>query len=55
MKIGNLWIHRREQWDLECWPWIAAHWKYDRGNGSRRVFCLWRGGIQIGNWRKVWK
>jgi hypothetical protein len=52
MSIGPLAIHRKEQWDLECWPWLCIHWRYDRGNGSRRIFCVWPGGIQIGEWRR---
>lgn len=41
-------LHRKEQWDLECWPILCAHW--NTSNGSRRVFCLWWLGIQIGDW-----
>jgi hypothetical protein len=46
-------FHRKEQWDLDCWPWLCVHWRY--ANGSRRVFCLWSGGIQVGTWLWVWK
>ena len=49
--IGSLWLHRMEQWDLGCWPIVCAHWRYDHGNGCRRVFCLWLWGIQIGRFR----
>lgn len=41
-------IHRMEQWDLGCWPWVCIHWHYP--NGARRVFCLWPGGVQVGEW-----
>jgi hypothetical protein len=49
IKIGALSIHRKEQWDLDCWPLICAHW--NTPNRSRRVFCLWRWGIQVGRGR----
>jgi hypothetical protein len=45
-------VHRKEQWDLECAPWVCIHLR--RGNYSKRVFCLWRGGIQLGAWLWVW-
>lgn len=47
-QIGPLWLHRLDQWDLECWPWLVAHWRYDHGNGSQRIFALWAGGLQLG-------
>jgi hypothetical protein len=50
--IGPAWLHRKEQWDLDCWPFICIHWRYDYGNGSRRIFCLWRWGIQIGGGKR---
>lgn len=40
-------IHRKEQWDLDCVPWICVHRRTP--NSSTRVFCVWRGGIQIGS------
>lgn len=59
MHIGSFWVHRKEQWDLNCWPIVCVHQRYDHGNGSRRIFCLWLWGIQIGNGKrafyKVWK
>ena len=45
IRIGPLSIHRKEQWDLDCWPLLCAHWR------SRRVFCLWRWGFQVGRAR----
>jgi hypothetical protein len=54
MNIGPLFIHRKEQWDLGCWPWLCVHQRYDQGNGCRRIFCVWGGGIQIGPWRRTW-
>ena len=45
LRIGPLWIHRLEQWDLDCWPIVCVHWK--QPNRSRRIFCLWRWGIQV--------
>ncbi len=47
IRIGPLWLHRLEQWDLGCRPWLCVHWRYDHGNGCRRIFCLWRWGIQV--------
>ena len=44
--IGHPWIHRLEQWDLDCVPLICVHWRSP--NRCQRVFCLWRWGIQIG-------
>ena len=41
MKFLNYWIHRKEQWDLECNPIICIHKFYDNGNGCKRVFCLY--------------
>lgn len=48
VKIGPFWLHRREQWDLDCTPWLAVHQVYDHGNGSRRVFCIWSSGLILG-------
>lgn len=53
IQIGPFWFHRKEQWDLGCWPWLAIHQYYNRGNGSRRVFCIWRHGLVIGD--RSWK
>lgn len=47
MKIGQFNIHRKEQWDLECFPIICIHRRTP--NRSARVFCLWRWGLQVGN------
>ena len=45
LRLGPLWIHRLEQWDLDCWPLICVHWK--RPNRSTRIVCVWRWGIQV--------
>jgi len=45
-------IHRKEQWDLSCWPWICVHW--DAPGSCRRVFCLYARGGQIGKWHFRW-
>lgn len=44
--IGQLWLHRREQWDLDCDPWLCVHWR--RPDSSMRVFCVWRWGLDLG-------
>lgn len=49
VRIGSLWVHRLEQWDLDCWPFVCVHWR--QPNRCRRIFCLWRWGVQIGNGR----
>jgi hypothetical protein len=41
-------LHRKEQYDLDCFPWLCIHWHGE--NYSKRIFCIWSGGIQIGNW-----
>ena len=41
----HLWFHRLEQWDLDCWPLVCVH--VHTPDRSRRLFCLWRWGIQI--------
>lgn len=51
--IGPAWLHRQEQWDLDCWPLLCIHWQTP--NRSRRVFCLWRWGIQIGNGKRLFR
>ncbi len=53
MRISYPWFHRREQWDLNCWPLLCVHWKSPRV--SSRIFCLWTGGIQVGKWRWIWR
>lgn len=45
--MGYPWFHRLEQWDLDCWPILCIHWK--TSDRSKRIFCLWLWGIQIGN------
>jgi hypothetical protein len=50
-------LHRKEQWDLKCWPWLCVHVAYNTRTHtyrSTRVFCLWSGGIQIGSWLWCW-
>lgn len=44
----RLWIHRKKQHDLDCWPLVCVHLR--SVNGSQRVFCLWSRGIQVGAW-----
>lgn len=44
-------FHRKEQWDLGCFPWLAIH--AHTPNRSMRVFCIWAGGIEAGNWRRI--
>ena len=41
MSIGYPWVHRKEQWDLKCWPLLCVHWRTP--NRSKRVFD--RGGF----------
>lgn len=38
-------IHRKEQWDLDCIPFVCVHLRLP--NSSTRIFCVWRWGIQI--------
>ena len=45
-------IHRKEQWDLNCWPWVCVHW--NTANSCRRIFCLYARGGQIGSWLFRW-
>ena len=47
----GLWVHRLEQWDLDCWPIVCVHWHTP--NRAQRIFCLWSGGVEIG--RHVWR
>jgi len=49
--IGPI-VHRKEQWDLNCIPWVCVHWQ--SANGSRRIFCLYSRGGQIGRWLFRW-
>jgi hypothetical protein len=42
----KLWFHRKEQWDLNCTPLICVHFK--KPGLSKRIFCLWFWGVQIG-------
>jgi hypothetical protein len=50
-RLGYPWVHRLEQWDLACWPIVCIHWRTP--NRCKRIFCLWRIGVQIGNWRWI--
>lgn len=54
LRIGPLRLHRKEQWDLRCRPWLCVHWSYDQGNGARRVFCLWSRGAVAGRLAVRW-
>lgn len=48
--------HQKEQYDLECWPWLCIHVERVNARGhqeSRRVFCVWPWGLQLGAW--LWK
>jgi hypothetical protein len=47
----RLWIHRKDQWDLGCVPWVAIHWRTT--NATTRLFALWSEGVCIGRW--VWR
>lgn len=44
-------FHQKEQWDLnrtaDVIPFICV--SYETPDRSKRIFCLWRYGIQIGN------
>lgn len=49
----KLQFHRKEQWDLGCWPLLCVRRNGTNRAGnyeSSRVFCLWLWGIQIGSW-----
>jgi hypothetical protein len=46
LRIGPLWLHRLDQWDLGYSPLLAAHWR--TADRSVRVLCLWRWGLQLG-------
>lgn len=52
-------IHRKEQIDLDCKPWVCLHVERTNKRGNRqssRWFCLWENGVEIGNifisWRR---
>jgi len=45
------WIHRKEQWDLGCVPWVALFWR--TANATTRLFAMWSGGLCVGRW--VWR
>lgn len=47
--LNSLWFHRKEQYDLNCWPIICLHWR-EPGH-SKRLFCLYFWGVQIGKFR----
>lgn len=48
MDIGTFFIHRKEQFDLEGKrPIICIHKRYDKGNGTKRIFCLWFKGRKL--------
>ncbi len=52
MTFGRIWIHRSEQYDL--WraitrPLVVVHVASKTRRASRRVFCLWLWGAQIGS------
>lgn len=48
--LFRLEFHQKEQWDLNeagnVIPMICVH--FARPDSSTRIFCLWRGGIQVG-------
>jgi hypothetical protein len=46
------WFHRREQWDLHCFPWLCVHLKSKQS--STRIFCIWNGGLNIGKLYLRW-
>lgn len=53
MKIS---IHRKEQWDLDCKPWVCVHVERTNARANhecRRIFCLWSRGIQVGSWLRL--
>lgn len=41
-------FHRKDQLDLQCKPLICVHLK--KTGTSRRIFCLWLFGLQVGKW-----
>ena len=45
-------FHRKEQWDLGCFPWLTIH--AHTPNRSKRVFAIWGAGIEIGDWQRRW-
>ena len=48
MRIGRFEIHRKEQWDLDCIPWVCVHARSRDGCSVTRIFCVWAWGIEIG-------
>jgi hypothetical protein len=41
IRLGNLLVHNKEQWDLNNKrPLLCVHRYYDHGNGCKRVFCI---------------
>ncbi len=45
-------IHRKEQYDLECWPLVCIHAQGTTPSGNRyskRVLCVWLWGLQVGS------
>lgn len=46
LTLGPLWVHRREQYDLDCKPWVCVH--LVRANSTTRLLCLWRRGLDLG-------
>ncbi len=61
--FNRLWVHRLEQFDLNCRPILAAHWKTP--DSTTRLFVLWAFGLFVrpfiltpthfNTGRKVWK
>ncbi len=44
-------FHRKEQYDLECWPILAIHVRTP--NQSTRWFCLWKDGLYLRFGRQI--
>lgn len=53
MKIGALWFHQQEQYDVVDGgvprPWIVIAWRTPAKYS--RLFCIWSGGICM----RIWK
>jgi hypothetical protein len=53
IRIGPLWFHRREQWDLgrhsSLMPLLCVHWSVP--GQSSRIFCVWKWGVLL---KKPW-
>ena len=43
-------IHRKEQWDLECWPLLCIHAQTKTLNA--RLFCVWLWGVEC-SWTNI--